>query len=653
MENNNTNKIINIVPYIFIGAIVIVSLFAFNIIPTSSNKTNEISFTEKNIRLQKNQGIQLTINGSNNNIKYKSSNSNIATVNEYTGYVTAINNGTVTITAYLDSNNSIYDECTIEVYSGSSNTIEVTSVELSNNSLSMYVGDSKKLSAIVLPSNASNRSIYWSTSDSSIATVDNNGNVVAKSVGVVLINAKASNGVYATCNVTVSNKGSVPVPTPSVKPQIEKLVISSNKLSVKLNETKKIDYHIEPSNGEIKSINWSSSNTSIITVDSNGNVTGKKIGSAEVTLNINGNLIGKVTVTVNPKITGLNLKSSSSLSLKVGNTSQISVDTIPSNSGVNITYSSNSNHVTVSSTGLIKAVSSGTAVITVKADGYTKTINVTVSSSSSSSEPTVTTGGVWGYSDSNTVKPTRAGTSFFTNLANNGVGTISGNVYKYSGYTYDISKSNLTYNGRTSLIRIYYPNGKDLSNVNTLAFLGGTSERNMSGMFSAIDKDTSMIKSGGIIILVSTTGSYNYQDAINATNFVKAITKQKSGKKNSVAGYSLGGPAAGKAMINGNYNRLFILHSKVELSDTAKLKNKTVYVYSPKGDKLSDSTRTTLVSFKNDGAGKNITVVTNNSEFIKTFGSVFTIVNPGSAQGSGHGYANFVNGNVFAFACKD
>ena len=54
-------------------------------------------------------------------------------------------------------------------------------------------------------------------------------------------------------------------------------------------------------------------------------------------------------------------------------------------------------------------------------------------------------------------------------------------------------------------------------------------------------------------------------------------------------------------------------------------------------------------ALKNDGAGKNVTLVTNDSSMINTFGNVFTIVNPGSAQGSGHGYANFVNGNVFAF----
>ena len=644
---NNSNNILNIMPYVFIGAIVIVCLFTFNIIPSPfNNSSSDISFTEKTIRLKKNNGVQLSLSGDNSNVKYKSSDEKIVTVNEFTGYVTGINNGTATIIASV--NGKEIDSCTVEVYTTSNNTVNIESLSLNETNTSMYVGDTKQLSVKINPSNASG-TITWSSSNTNVATVNNSGLVTAKGVGSTIIKVSSNNGKYITCNINVTKKSSS-TPSTSNKP-ITKLVISSNKLSVTIGETKKITYRIEPTDGTIKSIKWESADPSVATVDSSGNVKGIKEGGTEVTLNINNNLIGKISISVKSKITGINLKSSGSVSLKVGNTSQISAETIPSNSGVTITYKSNNGNVTVSNTGLIKGVSAGSSVITLTAGNYTKTVNVTVTKDSTP-EQTVVTSGVWGYSDSRTVNPVRAGNNFFTGLANKGIGSMSGNIYTYSGYTYDTSKSNLTYGGRTSLIRIYYPNGVDLSSVNTFAIFGGTSERNMGGMFSAIDKNTSMIKSSGIIILVSTTGSYNKQDAINATNFVKAITKQKSGVKNSVGGYSLGGPAAGGAMKIGNYDRLFILHSKVELTDTASLKGKKIYVYSPKGDKLSDSTRTTLVSFKNNGAGKNLTLVTNNSEFIKTFGNIFTIVNPGSAQGSGHGYANFVNGNVFAFACS-
>ena len=504
--NNSNNKSI-LITIIIIAIIAIVGLMAFNVIDSPfSNNDKEITFSEKNIRLEKNKSVQLSLISKNNNVRYKSSNNNIATVNELTGYVTGINNGTATITAYLTNNDKVYDECIIEVYS-----------------------------------------------------ISNNGGVPVP-----------------TPVPTPKDPTPTPVPTPTPsKPQIEKLIISNSKISVYVGKTLKISYRIEPTNGEIRSIKWTSSNNSIATVTNNGTVKGIKEGTATITLNINNNLKGNISVTVKKE------------------------------------------SVAPSETAL------------------------------------VSNGKIWGYTDNKMVNPLRASESFFKGLVNKGIGKISGNSYSYSGYTYDFSKSILTYNRRQSLIRIYYPKGLDLSNVNTFTLLGGTSERNMGGMFSTVDKDTSKIKSSGIIILVSTSGSYHYQDAINATNFVKTITKQKTGKRNSIGGYSLGGPAAGGAMVYGNYDRLFILHSKVELTHTSKLKDKKIYVYSPNGDKLADSTRTTLTALKNDGARKNVTLVTNSSSMIKTFGDYFTIVNPGSAQGSGHGYANFINGNVFAFACSN
>ena len=583
MEDKNKKKLSSIIPFVIIGVILIVGLFVFN----PFNNSKEVAFNNDNIRLEKNHSIQLSLKKSSGSVRYKSSDSSIVSVNAVTGYAKALKVGTVTITAYIEDDNTIYDECTIEVYIEDDNTVYIDKVTFNENYIELYVGDSKTISYTITPSNATEKLIWGSTSQDIVSIKD--GVIKANSEGTATIKAVTSKGNIATCKVVVSKKNETQTPTepktpkeqttpkepttPS-KPQIEKLIISSSKLSVYVGKSKKIEYRVEPSDAEIKSVKWSSSDTSIATVDNNGNVKGIKEGSATIILSVNGNINGNVIVTVSKE--------------KV-------------------------------------------------------------------EEPKATTNGkIWGYTDSKMVNPTRAGTSFFTNLANKGVGSISGNVYTYSGYTYDISKSNLIYDGRTSLIRIYYPQGLDLSNVNTFAFLGGTGEQNMKGMFSAADKDTSLIKSSGIVILVSSPGTYRYQDAINATNFVKAITKQKSGKKNSVGGYSLGGPAAGSAMIHGNYDRLFIVHSKVELSHTSQLKDKKIYVYAPKGDaKMGGSTRTTLTSFKNDGARKNLTLITNDSSNIRSFSDYFTIVNPGSAQGSGHGYVNFTNGNLFAFACSD
>ena len=496
-----------------------------------------------------------------------------------------------------------------------------------------------------------NYNINWFSSNSSVATVSN-GVVTAIGKGICNITGTVSaEGKIRTISVkvTVNEEEKEQEPEKPTVPQIEKLVISTNKINVVVEETKKIEYRIEPTNGEIRSIKWDSEDPSIATIDENGTVKGIKEGSTVVSLNINDNLIGKITVKVKPKITGITLSSPTSLTLKVGGTSQITAVTNPKDSNVKITYKSNNSHVTVNDSGKITAISSGTSTITVAADKYSKKISVTVRPQTG----VISGDGIWAYTDSNTVNPVRAGTNFFSNLEKKGIGKLSGTVYTYSDYAYDFSKSLLSHGGRSSMVRIYYPNGKDLSKVNTFTFIGGAGERNWGSFFSAIEKDTSMIKTGGIVILVSGRSGYNYQDAINATNFVKAIVKQEKGMKNSVAGYSMGGPEAGKAAHIGNYDRLVIVDSYIDSSDIASLQNKEIYFYSPNGDSMAKHTTTTLNRIASNGNFKNVTLVTNNSNFINNYSKSMLVVNPGSAQGYGHGYTCIVKSNMFAFINKD
>ncbi len=495
--------------------------------------------------------------------------------------------------------------------------------------------------------------ISWFSSNSGVATVSNGvvtavGSGIANITGTVNVDGKIRS-IYIKVTVEKDESETPTEPEKPTVPQIEKLVISSNKLNIVVDETKKIEYRIEPTNGEIKSIKWDSEDTSIATVDENGSVKGLKEGSTTVTLNINDSLIGKINVKVKPKITGLKVTSSTNITLRVGATSQINAEITPKDSNVKITYKSNNSHVTVSNKGVIKAVSSGTSTVTVSADKYSKKITVTIRPQTG----VISGDGIWAYKDSKTVNPVRASTNFFTNLSKKGIGKISGSVYTYSNYSYDISKSLLSYNGRTSMVRIYYPNGSDLSKVNTFTFIGGAGERNWGSFFSAIEKDTSMIKTSGIVILVSAKSSYNAQDAINATNFVKAIVKQTKGMKNSVAGYSMGGPAAGRAAHTNNYDKLVIVDSYIDSSDIPQLKDKEIYFYSPNGDSMVSRTIPSLNKIVSTGGFKNVTVVTNNSKLINNYSSHMLIVNPGSDQGYGHGYTCIVKSNMFAYINKD
>lgn len=85
-----------------------------------------------------------------------------------------------------------------------------TSVALNKTTLTLDIGKTSNLRATVYPSNASNKKCTWSSSNTSVATVDSNGKVTAKKAGTATITVKTSNGKTATCKVTVN------LPTPQI-----------------------------------------------------------------------------------------------------------------------------------------------------------------------------------------------------------------------------------------------------------------------------------------------------------------------------------------------------------------------------------------------------------------------------------------------------
>ena len=85
--------------------------------------------------------------------------------------------------------------------------VKVTGVKLNKSSKSLTIGDTFTLTATVKPNNATDKSVTWSSSNTSVATVDENGAVTAVSEGTATITATASNGVEASCSVTVKQKG--------------------------------------------------------------------------------------------------------------------------------------------------------------------------------------------------------------------------------------------------------------------------------------------------------------------------------------------------------------------------------------------------------------------------------------------------------------
>ncbi|MFL0268873.1 cell wall-binding repeat-containing protein [Candidatus Clostridium radicumherbarum] len=147
-------------------------------------------------------------NATNKNVQWSTSNSNVATV-DAAGKVTAIAAGTATITVTTVSGNKTAS-CNITVENP---VINVSSVSLNETSSTHTVGNTDTLIASVLPSNATNKNVQWSTSNSNVATVDAAGKVTAIGAGTATITATTVDGnKTASCNITVQN----PVINPSV-----------------------------------------------------------------------------------------------------------------------------------------------------------------------------------------------------------------------------------------------------------------------------------------------------------------------------------------------------------------------------------------------------------------------------------------------------
>ena len=216
-------------------------------------------------------------------VDWSSSDVSVATV-DGAGNVTAVAEGTATITAKAGDKAAT---CTVTVKAA---TIAVTSVELDADEMTLKVGDEGQLQATVAPENAANKSVTWSSSNESVATVEQNGKISAVGVGEATITAKAGDKT-ATCKVTVT---AAAVAVTSVALDNTTLALTVGDAAVQLTAT------VAPDNATDKTVTWSSDKTSVATVDATGKVTAVAAGTATITATA-GDKTATCTVTVTAK----------------------------------------------------------------------------------------------------------------------------------------------------------------------------------------------------------------------------------------------------------------------------------------------------------------------------------------------------------------
>ena len=206
--------------------------------------------------------------GSKPTITWASENPEIATV-DAKGKITGVYPGTARITATMPGGQ--VSAITVTV-----NPIKVSSVKIKPSSVKLTLGESATVSASVSPKNATWPQVTWSSADPSVVTIDAGGTLRAVGVGKTTITATTIEGKSKTVKVTVN-----PV-------YVKKIYLTADRTDgliggVAGRNQVKLSDEIEPMNATIQTVEWSSSNKKIATVDENGVVTGHQDGSVTIT----------------------------------------------------------------------------------------------------------------------------------------------------------------------------------------------------------------------------------------------------------------------------------------------------------------------------------------------------------------------------------
>lgn len=230
------------------------------IVEVTSIKLNKTSTT---LSINDSETITATISpndATNKTITWSSSDSSIATVSN--GIIAAKKTGTATITA--KSNNGKTATITVKV-----NPIEVKSIVLNKTSLTLNSGQSETITATVSPTNATNKTISWSSSNTKVATISN-GKITGVADGTATITAKSDNGKTATVSVTVKT--------------LEDFTIKADKETLIPGEKAKITIN----NKNNAKVTYKSSNSKIATVSTDGTVTAVRTGTVTITVSKDG-----------------------------------------------------------------------------------------------------------------------------------------------------------------------------------------------------------------------------------------------------------------------------------------------------------------------------------------------------------------------------
>ncbi|MGO5113236.1 Ig-like domain-containing protein [Oscillospiraceae bacterium LCP25S3_E10] len=300
--------------------------------------TNSITWEEG-----KSGHFKPALSSSVKSVTYKSSNTKVATVDK-NGLLKAVAPGTCKITCASATDPSKYDVCTVTV-------VSKAQIKLADPVLVLNKGITKK-AAYTVTGSGNSLAFKWSSSNNSVASVSPTGVITAKGQGNCMITVTASNGATARIAVTVVQ------PITSIK-------LSGSEATLELGHKKTVTATVGPSNATSKSLVWSSSNSSVATVNK-GVITAVGKGTCTITCKSRyySNISVSYKVTVKQTVTAVSMESA--VKLNENSTKKLAAKAVPNTaSNTKLTFKSSDTSVAaVSSDGVITAKSKGSCIIT-------------------------------------------------------------------------------------------------------------------------------------------------------------------------------------------------------------------------------------------------------------------------------------------------
>ena len=201
-------------------------------------------------------------------VAWKSLNEQVAAVDSK-GEVTAVAAGSATIVAEAGGKVA---QCKITV---EPEIINVESVKLTKYADVLVEGEEFTFEASVLPEDATDKSVTWSSSNKEVLTIDAEGKAKAIEAGTVTVKVTANDGGKSDECVVIVEKPLVPVTTVVINEAAENIVLAKG-------ETKTFTATVQPAEATDKTLTWSVSDEKILSVDQNGKVTALAGGSAKL-----------------------------------------------------------------------------------------------------------------------------------------------------------------------------------------------------------------------------------------------------------------------------------------------------------------------------------------------------------------------------------